>query len=150
MDIRLGLKMFGKRFCAYMIDVIIVTIFCTLLSFVFSLVGFENLFYRSLVFYAIGIAYFSIQESSSYQATLGKRAFGLVVCTKEGDPISILRAVARNVLRLVNMVVFSLGYVFIIFTANQQGLHDLIAKTLVVNEEDFSEEDEDEEYDEEE
>ena len=71
----MGLKMFGKRFCAYMIDVIIVTIFCTLLSFVFSLVGFENLFYRSLVFYAIGIAYFSIQESSSYQASLPQLKF---------------------------------------------------------------------------
>lgn len=100
---------------------------------------------RFLGYYALGVLYFAIQESSAYQATLGKRLLGLAVCNLDGERISLVRAIFRNILRIINLMIFSIGYLLILFTPKEQGLHDLIAKTLVIDESEYEEVDEDEE-----
>lgn len=122
---------FGKRFCAYVFDMFLLTV-------VFFILGkaaedIMSPFTRAVVFYAATILYFAIQESGEMQATLGKRVLGLVVCSKDGERISFTRAVVRNVARLVNIPLLCLGYVTILFTKNEQGLHDFIAGTVVLD-----------------
>ena len=126
--------MFLKRFSAYMIDILILTIVTLIINFIFDKFDLFYLYTRSLIFYIIYILYFSIQESSSYQATFGKRILKLVVCNLNGEKISFKIALLRNFARIINDFILALGYFIIIFTKNHRGLHDYISKTLVVNE----------------
>ena len=55
-----------------------------------------------------------------------------------GYRISFIRGLIRNLVRYINTLIFSIGYLPILFTKNQQGLHDMIARTLVVDEAEIS------------
>ena len=136
---------FFKRFCAYVIDIIILFVLVHIIDKSLDMVDMlPPLDARFLGYYALGVLYFAIQESSAYQATLGKRLLGLAVCNLEGERISLVRAIFRNVLRIINLMIFSIGYLLILFTPKEQGLHDLIAKTLVIDESEYEDVDEDE------
>jgi uncharacterized RDD family membrane protein YckC len=75
--------------------------------------------------------YFAIFESSAWQATLGKRALGVVVTDLAGDRISFGRATGRHFAHYLSTI-FLIGFLIQPFTARRQALHDLIAGTLVV------------------
>ena len=81
---------------------------------------------------AIGWAYYVVLESSPARGTLGKLALGLYVADTHGDPISFLRAVARNFLKVFSTLVCFVGWVMPAFTPRKQALHDLMAGTLVL------------------
>jgi uncharacterized RDD family membrane protein YckC len=72
-------------------------------------------------------------EGSSAQGTIGKLLCGLAVTDTAGRPISFGRAYVRVFGRLVCSVTLGIGYLLVAFTQRKQGLHDLIAGTLVLN-----------------
>lgn len=76
--------------------------------------------------------YFPIMESSSRQATLGKRACGIIVTDGKGSRISFGRAAGRQFAKVISMLIFFIGYIMIAFTKRKKGLHDMMADTLVV------------------
>jgi uncharacterized RDD family membrane protein YckC len=83
------------------------------------------------VFLIHGI-YHALLESSTWQATIGKRAMGIRVTDEAGRRITFGRAVGRHCARLLCELTLFLGYLMILMTARGQGLHDRIAGTLVV------------------
>lgn len=76
--------------------------------------------------------YFTLMESSSKQATLGKMALRITVTDMNGDRISWGRANARHWSKIISAVILCIGYIMAGFTENKQALHDMIAGTLVV------------------
>lgn len=76
--------------------------------------------------------YFTLCEASSWQATLGKRALRLRVTDVEGGRLSWARANGRYWSKLLSGLTLGIGFLMIAFTARKQGLHDMIAATLVV------------------
>ena len=76
--------------------------------------------------------YHSLMESSSWQATVGKRMLGIRVTDEKGERISFARAVARHCGRLLCQFTLLIGYLMVMLTARGQGLHDKVAGTLVV------------------
>lgn len=84
---------------------------------------------RTLFFCASWI-YEAVMESSSRQATLGKMAMGLKVTDAQGRRISFARASGRYFSKIISSFFF-IGYIMVGFTARKQGLHDMIAGTLV-------------------
>jgi len=76
--------------------------------------------------------YFAFMHSSARQATLGKMAFGIKVTDIEGGRISFLRATGRYFATWVSSILLAIGFLMAGFTARKQGLHDLMAGTLVV------------------
>jgi uncharacterized RDD family membrane protein YckC len=70
-------------------------------------------------------------ESSSYQGTLGKMIFGLKVTDLYGNRISFERATGRNFAKILSAMILGIGYLMVAFTERKQGLHDLLAGTLV-------------------
>ena len=93
---------FWRRVGASLIDGLIFTPVVILLAWMFwppSYV-FQGAFRFHPVFYILGglvaWAYHAGFESSSYQATLGKRALGIFVTDLEGRPISWQIATLRN------------------------------------------------------
>jgi uncharacterized RDD family membrane protein YckC len=77
-------------------------------------------------------AYWSLLESSPWQATLGKKAFHLKVTDLDGRRLTFLRASLRQVAKVISEFTFLLGFVLAAFTPRKQALHDLLARCLVV------------------
>jgi eukaryotic-like serine/threonine-protein kinase len=80
----------------------------------------------------LGWCYDAGMESSSWQATLGKRVLGIVVTDHAGDRISFGRATGRHFAEFLSFILFGAGYLIQPFTEKRQALHDIIAGTLVV------------------
>jgi uncharacterized RDD family membrane protein YckC len=69
-----------------------------------------------------------------YGATLGKMLFKIrVVDATMLDNPSLAHSFIRASMRVVNEILFYLGFVWAIFDPNKQGWHDKFAKTLVLD-----------------
>jgi uncharacterized RDD family membrane protein YckC len=75
--------------------------------------------------------YFSLMESSEYQATLGKIVMGLQVVDLAGRRISFARASGRFFGKTVSALILYIGFMMAGWTRYKQALHDQIANTLV-------------------
>lgn len=76
--------------------------------------------------------YYALFESSTWQATPGKRVLGLLVTDMQGRPISFARASARFFGKILSWVILMIGYIMAGFTAKKQALHDILADCLVL------------------
>lgn len=74
--------------------------------------------------------YFALQESSQHQATIGKRAMKIYVTDIQGQRISFGQATGRYFSKILSDIL-CIGYLMVAFTDKKQGLHDMIASTLV-------------------
>jgi uncharacterized RDD family membrane protein YckC len=81
---------------------------------------------------ALYLLYWPLMESSSRQATLGKRALDIVVTDIDGKRIPFARAVGRNLGKIVSAIIYYVGFIMIAFTKKKQGLHDMMAGCVVV------------------
>ena len=75
--------------------------------------------------------YEALMESSSYQATLGKMIFGMKVTDLYGNRISFARAMGRHFAKILSGMILCIGFIMVGLTERKQGLHDLLAGTLV-------------------
>ncbi len=75
--------------------------------------------------------YEALMESSSYQATLGKMIFGMKVTDLYGNRIDFARATGRHFGKWLSGLALCIGFIMVGFTERKQGLHDLLAGTLV-------------------
>ncbi len=78
-----------------------------------------------------GWLYEAFLESSSYQATLGKMIFGMKVTDLQGNRISFARATGRHFAKILSGMILCIGFIMVGFTERKQGLHDMLAGTLV-------------------
>lgn len=76
--------------------------------------------------------YYATMESSSWRATLGKRAIGLTVVDYQGNRISFARATGRHFAKIVSGLILGIGFLMAGFTQKKQALHDMMAKCLVI------------------
>lgn len=76
--------------------------------------------------------YHTAMESSHYQATLGKKALGIIVTDMNGNRISFARANGRFFGKWISGMVMNIGYLMAAFTEKKQALHDILASCLVV------------------
>jgi uncharacterized RDD family membrane protein YckC len=79
-----------------------------------------------------GWLYYSLCESSSWQATVGKKVLGLRVTDLDGQRISFLNATGRHFAKILSGLILGIGFIMVAFTERKQGLHDMVASTLVV------------------
>jgi uncharacterized RDD family membrane protein YckC len=114
---------FWMRVGAYLLDVLILSIPLAILTFV-PLIG--------IVANIVGVwLYFALQESSERQATIGKRALNIYVTDLQGRRISFGQATGRHFSKIISSIILGIGYMMAGFTEKKQGLHDIIASTLV-------------------
>jgi len=81
---------------------------------------------------SIQVLYFSFMEASKFQATLGKMALGIKVTDLNGGKLDFGKAFIRNISKILSYMILFIGYIMAGFTEKKQGLHDMIASTLVV------------------
>lgn len=76
--------------------------------------------------------YYALMESSSLQATLGKRALGIRVTDLDGRRVSFGRATGRYFGKVLSALTLGIGYIMAAFTERKQTLHDLLSSCVVV------------------
>ncbi len=119
---------FWVRVLAWIIDVIIVGVIVRIAFAAdpgIHIVGFGLGFFG-------GWLYEALLTSSSMQATLGKLVLGMRVTDLQGQRITFGRATARHFAKYLSTAILGIGYLMVAFTEKKQGLHDMIAGTLVV------------------
>jgi uncharacterized RDD family membrane protein YckC len=135
---------FWIRFLAYLIDsLLLAVVFCPL-SFIFGLIivaaeadeaagptTFANLLIN-LVSVVGTWLYSSWLESSTWQGTVGKKLLGLKVTDLNGNRISFGKATGRHFGKILSGLILGIGFIMVAFTDKKQGLHDMLAGTLVV------------------
>jgi uncharacterized RDD family membrane protein YckC len=85
-----------------------------------------------LLGFVLAFAYFALFEASALQASPGKRALGLRVSDLAGRRVRPGRALARQLFKCLDVASSGLTYLIAGFTERRQGLHDILAGTLVV------------------
>jgi uncharacterized RDD family membrane protein YckC len=80
----------------------------------------------------IQVLYSTFMESSKLQATVGKLALGLKVTDLQGNKLDFVKALVRNLCKLISNFTLLIGYIMAGFTEKKQALHDMIASTLVL------------------
>ncbi|MGP1666951.1 MAG: RDD family protein, partial [Rhodanobacter sp.] len=86
-----------------------------------------------MITFVLAWLYFAFCESSAWQATVGKLALGIRVTDLHGERITLPRALARYPAKILCVLTMLIGFLMVAFTQRKQGLHDLIAGTLVLN-----------------
>ncbi|HET7923425.1 MAG TPA: RDD family protein [Rhodanobacteraceae bacterium] len=130
-DNRAAYAGFWRRFAAWAIDWSLILIGGYAFRLVAELAGVGDRQHLTLVILGGYLLYCATLESSSWQATLGKRALGIKVMNRRGERIGFTRAAARFVAKLLSMLTMFLGFLLVVVTRRRQALHDLIAGTLV-------------------
>ena len=155
---------FWRRVGASLIDGLILLPLALLLAWMFwppSYVSHEAFRFHPIFYILVGLvlwAYHAGFESSSYQATLGKRALGILVTDLEGRAISWQIATLRNWIdwlpsvlvlldltagswiafggngffELLGVLAVTVSCAMVAYTERNQGWHDMIAGCLVV------------------
>jgi uncharacterized RDD family membrane protein YckC len=142
---------FWRRFAAFLIDAVLLLISLLVVDFVGAIfVGFgllssgqditsDNTLGAQLVIILVWAAlawlYYAGLESGPWQGTVGKRLLRLVVTDMYGRRIGFGRATGRYFAKILSGVVLLVGFLMVAFTERRQGLHDLMAGTLVVRQE---------------
>jgi uncharacterized RDD family membrane protein YckC len=144
---RVGYAGFWIRFLAWLIDAILLWVLNVGAHTVIRLSAGISIFplWRSvpsappslvcsefLIDLAVNWLYFALFESSAAQGTLGKQALRLRVTDLSGRRISFARATGRYFAKIVSFITLCVGFVIIAFTGRRQGLHDMIAETVVL------------------
>lgn len=78
-----------------------------------------------------GWLYFALMESSKFQGTIGKLALGIVVTDMDGNKVSFGKATGRYFGKIISAIILYVGFMMAGFTEKKQGLHDILAGTLV-------------------
>lgn len=79
-----------------------------------------------------GWLYSAFTESSSWRATVGKRALGLQVVTAEGDRIGFGQATVRHFMKFLSLFFLTIGFMMAGWTKRRQALHDIPSDCLVI------------------
>ncbi|MBE28420.1 MAG: hypothetical protein CMB06_04835 [Euryarchaeota archaeon] len=138
-------KGFLIRLLAFVIDVVVTLIAIIAAAVVFliffdSLFGIEAGFFAALIMFILaGLAaqflYKPLMEASEYQGTIGKIALSMKVVDKHGRRITMAKSFIRTIVYIIEHAIpfGSLAFLIIVFTDENQGLHDMASETYVVS-----------------
>lgn len=125
----------GRRFVAQLVDVVLLFVVGYVIAIATGSTtptGYDLQGGPALLWFGVSWLYFIGLEARSGQ-TVGKRLAGIAVVTVDGGAIDLRASVVRNVLRIVDWVVFyALGAVLIVLSDRNQRLGDRVASTVVV------------------
>ncbi len=130
---------FWRRVAAYIIDGLVLmpaTLILYGITLASAIIGEEGFAGGVILYEIFAIAlvwlYYALMESSSYQATVGKMAIGIIVTDLNGGRISFSKACGRYFGKIISGLIVGIGFLMAGFTAKKQALHDIMAGCLVI------------------
>lgn len=129
---------FLLRLGAFLFDYILIFVFAVALGLFLGILGFSDIWLSNIPDTILGVAIIIIYHTfflSIISSTPGKLAFGLKVANFEKEKVTFGKALIRSLSYILSSFFFGIGFWMIIFDKpRHQGLHDKIAKTLVLRE----------------
>lgn len=130
---------FLQRVAASLIDSAVLFVVTFAIGFIFGIFSYQ--FFGPDAFVAIGYIiglivgwlFYACFESSNYMATPGKLALGIQVRDDDFQRLTFGRATGRHFARFLSSIPLGIGYLFPLWTKRRQTLHDIVARTVVVN-----------------
>lgn len=127
---------FVPRLLALLVDMLIIFVWSFILGFIVAMVvGPDNksaMEMVNLINNFVVLAYY-IYFTYKYGATLGKKVMKIKIVREDGQPMTILTVILREVVgKFVSSVLLCLGYFWVMWDKKKQGWHDKIAKTIVI------------------
>lgn len=137
---------FWIRLCAFIIDLIVIAGLNAIIWDLFlpagAIPGFiHELIHVNALFLGITGALYFILMTRYFQQTLGKMIAGIKVIQRNGEPLSWITVIFRELVArsLSQIMGLNLGYVVCWFNAEKRCVHDLLSDTWVVYEKTQSE-----------
>lgn len=129
---------FDQRLLAAAIDYFLLllgAVFLLLLSFSF-IGGKEQRIFFSLLFLSalplFKLVYSVFADASAKQGTAGKRVLNIRVTDMEGSRINLGVSLVRNTAKVLSVLPFFFGYLYLFLNRKHQAWHDITANTLVI------------------
>jgi uncharacterized RDD family membrane protein YckC len=133
-DSRIGYAGFWRRLCATLPDLVVVGLVSAGIKYLLEQHAMPYPILATL--FLSGVFYLALYSpawiSSRYRATPGKVLFGVIVVYDNGQQLPFSRALIRELGKYVSFILFGLGFFLIGVSKKKQGLHDLLAMTVVV------------------
>jgi len=131
---------FSQRLGAWILDQVLLFVFSFCLGIVIGLVivlgggtvSDDLKPVLNIVGVIISWLYYSLQESSSSQATLGKKMMGIKVIGPDNGRISFGRATGRYFGKIISGLALLIGYLSVLWHPQKRAWHDSMANTFVV------------------
>jgi uncharacterized RDD family membrane protein YckC len=127
----------GKRFVAFLIDAVIISLLWLLAVFVVAILGIVTLGLAWLLFGAIfpivGLGYNALTIGGPNSATIGQRMMGLEWRTWFGGKVSPLVAAFHAFLFWFSFVIFFPILLWCLFDPQKRCLHDIFAGVVAMN-----------------
>lgn len=127
----------GKRFVAFLIDAVIITVLTVIAYFVVALLGIVTLglawLLFGLVFPVVGLGYNAFTIGGAKSATIGQRIMGLTVPMWFGGKVTPLIAAFHALLFWLSLTIFAPILLWCFFDARKRQLHDILAGVVVIN-----------------
>ena len=124
-----GYASFYRRLMASIIDIFVIFLLLSFIQFISEMRRDIFSYVFVILFFWI---YFAYQDSSVSQGTVGKQAMNITITDHNGNRISFARATKRLAGKIMASLPFFAGFLPIFFSKKRQGIHDKIAKTLVI------------------
>lgn len=143
---RLRLADFPGRLLAAWIDMFLIFILLFLLNIAmpdlakklfFTRTSEEALGYpvwvlKNSAVFVVWVLYSVVMDFSLSQGTLGKQLLKIKVTDDNGNRISFIKSIKRNLSKFLSYAIIGIGFFWILFDKRKKSWHDLIAGTLVV------------------
>ncbi|MFZ2188910.1 MAG: RDD family protein [Candidatus Moraniibacteriota bacterium] len=125
---------FWIRFAAAFIDGLVLSIPQAIVRVFVTVANFGEMYAitSSVLSCLVTWAYYVLM-TNNYQATLGKKAVGIRVLSGNLERLTLNQVLLRETVgKLVSMLIIMIGYIMAGFTEKKRALHDIIANTVVV------------------
>jgi len=118
---------FWKRLSAHNIDLLLLVGLYYLLSFFIK----DNI----ILFFVCGLSYVIYHvlfELSEWRGSPGKKIIKICVVDHDGGRLKFFNSLTRNMAKVLSLAVFFFGFGMIDFNVRKKGLHDFIARSMVI------------------
>ncbi len=127
----------GKRFMAFLIDAVIVSLLWIVAGIAVLVLGVLTLGLAWLLFGAIfaivGLGYNAVTIGGANSATIGQRLMGLEVRMWFGGKVTPIVAAFHALLFWLSLTIFFPILLWPLFNSRKRCLHDILAGVVVVN-----------------
>jgi uncharacterized RDD family membrane protein YckC len=127
----------GKRFIAFLVDAVIVSLLVAVAAIVVLILGVLTLslgwFLFPLVFPVVGLGYNAVTIGGPNSATIGQRLMGLEVRMWFGGKVTPIVAAFHALLFWLSLTIFCPLLLWPLFDSRKRCLHDILAGVVVIN-----------------
>lgn len=128
---------FTKRLVAGLFDCFIILIFTYFILIAINQyltpITLDNIYMGIYIFLPLYIIYNSIFERTSWRGSLGKYILSIEVTDEYENPVTLPKALFRNITKIFNIITLGLGFLLSAIPPKKQALNDKISKTFVIN-----------------